>query len=187
MSRWFADSRGDAINGDRIVRAPSHRFLTPSPLACWFAGSRGDAANGPSRAIAATISGDEELHSYGLLVLSGCCLAKLWKVSKDGYPTQGDPAAPEELRPIPTAVTTSAAATLFATGKATTMSSPGTGRRQETPAASSAAVGRQSSTPGGFGGSPSTNRRRAVRSHEDGDLTPATSPLGRSKRRRPRR
>ncbi|KAI4970851.1 hypothetical protein ZWY2020_001765 [Hordeum vulgare] len=48
MARWFVDSRGDAINGDRVVRAPSHRFLTPSPLARWFDGSRGDAPNGPS-------------------------------------------------------------------------------------------------------------------------------------------
>ncbi|KAI5022353.1 hypothetical protein ZWY2020_059083 [Hordeum vulgare] len=43
----------------------------------------------------------EELHSYGLLVPPGCRLAKPWKVSKDGYPTQGDPATPEELRTHP--------------------------------------------------------------------------------------
>ncbi|KAI4989534.1 hypothetical protein ZWY2020_036851 [Hordeum vulgare] len=192
MARWFADSRGDAINGDRVVRAPSHRFLTPSPLACWFDGSRGDAANGPpvrptpeaahslrgsnagqlpcrlpfrrcaiySRRPAARrhtrrslllspalrcpappldalfssplpsivptmahfaggsssgagsapesnwpLSLDKpltaELHSYGLLVPPGCRLTKPWRVSKDRYPTQDDPATPEELRTHP--------------------------------------------------------------------------------------
>ncbi|KAI4978584.1 hypothetical protein ZWY2020_015337 [Hordeum vulgare] len=192
MARWFADSRGDAINDDRVVRAPSHRFLTPSPLARWFDGSQGDAANGPSvrrtpevaHSLRASNAGQlphrlpfrrcaiysrrpaarrhtrrslllspalrrptppldalfssllpsvvptiahftggssfgiggapesnwplsldkpltAELHSYGLLVPPGCRLAKPWSVSKDGYPTQDDPATPKELRTHP--------------------------------------------------------------------------------------
>ncbi|KAI4988360.1 hypothetical protein ZWY2020_029990 [Hordeum vulgare] len=43
LARWFAGSRGDAINGGRVVRAQLRRFLTPSPLAHWFDDSRGDA------------------------------------------------------------------------------------------------------------------------------------------------
>ncbi|KAI5005845.1 hypothetical protein ZWY2020_033088 [Hordeum vulgare] len=43
----------------------------------------------------------EELHSYGLLVLPGCRLAKPCRVSKDGYPTLDDPATPEPLRTHP--------------------------------------------------------------------------------------
>ncbi|KAI4982057.1 hypothetical protein ZWY2020_022549 [Hordeum vulgare] len=42
LARWFAGSRGDAINGDPVVRAQSRRFPRPSPLARWFDGSRGD-------------------------------------------------------------------------------------------------------------------------------------------------
>ncbi|KAI5017494.1 hypothetical protein ZWY2020_042382 [Hordeum vulgare] len=39
----------------------------------------------------------EELHRLGLLVPLGCRLAKPWRVSKDGYPTKGDPPTAEEL------------------------------------------------------------------------------------------
>ncbi|KAI4991542.1 hypothetical protein ZWY2020_039928 [Hordeum vulgare] len=40
----------------------------------------------------------EELHAYGLIVPPGCCLAKPWRICKDGYPTLDDPATPEQLR-----------------------------------------------------------------------------------------
>ncbi|KAI5004817.1 hypothetical protein ZWY2020_032060 [Hordeum vulgare] len=40
----------------------------------------------------------EELHRLGLLVPPGCRLAKPWWISKDGYPTKGDPPTAEELR-----------------------------------------------------------------------------------------
>ncbi|KAI4997377.1 hypothetical protein ZWY2020_052719 [Hordeum vulgare] len=37
----------------------------------------------------------EELYGYGLLVPSGCRLAKPWRICKDGYPTLDNPATPE--------------------------------------------------------------------------------------------
>ncbi|KAE8786655.1 hypothetical protein D1007_39474 [Hordeum vulgare] len=40
----------------------------------------------------------EELSRLGLLVPPGCRLAKPWRISKDGYPTKGDPETVEELR-----------------------------------------------------------------------------------------
>ncbi|KAI5008409.1 hypothetical protein ZWY2020_009457 [Hordeum vulgare] len=40
----------------------------------------------------------EELYRLRLLVPPGCRLAKPWRISKDGYPTKGDPATAEELR-----------------------------------------------------------------------------------------
>ncbi|KAI4999824.1 hypothetical protein ZWY2020_004413 [Hordeum vulgare] len=39
----------------------------------------------------------EELYRLGLLVPPGCRLVKQWRISKDGYPTKGDPATAEEL------------------------------------------------------------------------------------------
>ncbi|KAI5021804.1 hypothetical protein ZWY2020_058534 [Hordeum vulgare] len=40
----------------------------------------------------------EELYRFGLLVPPGCRLAKPWRINKDGFTTQGDPATAEELR-----------------------------------------------------------------------------------------
>ncbi|KAI4987185.1 hypothetical protein ZWY2020_019985 [Hordeum vulgare] len=40
----------------------------------------------------------EEFYRLRLLVPSGCRLAKPWRISKDGYPTKGDPPTAEELR-----------------------------------------------------------------------------------------
>ncbi|KAI4989055.1 hypothetical protein ZWY2020_036372 [Hordeum vulgare] len=40
----------------------------------------------------------EELHRLGLLVPPGCRLAKPWRISKDDYPTKGDPPTAKELR-----------------------------------------------------------------------------------------
>ncbi|KAI5008175.1 hypothetical protein ZWY2020_009223 [Hordeum vulgare] len=40
----------------------------------------------------------EELHRLGLLVPPGCRLAKPWRISKDAYPTKGNPPTAEELR-----------------------------------------------------------------------------------------
>ncbi|KAE8817985.1 hypothetical protein D1007_04343 [Hordeum vulgare] len=42
-------------------------------------------------------SATEELYRFGLLVPPGCHLAKPWRISKDGYVMQGDPATAEEL------------------------------------------------------------------------------------------
>ncbi|KAI5003382.1 hypothetical protein ZWY2020_030542 [Hordeum vulgare] len=46
----------------------------------------------------AAMPATEELYRYGLLVPPGCRLAKPWRINKDGYATQGDPATAEELR-----------------------------------------------------------------------------------------
>ncbi|KAI4988563.1 hypothetical protein ZWY2020_030193 [Hordeum vulgare] len=43
----------------------------------------------------------EELYGYGLLVSSGCRLAKPWRICKDGYPTLDNPATPEQVRVHP--------------------------------------------------------------------------------------
>ncbi|KAI4969667.1 hypothetical protein ZWY2020_000581 [Hordeum vulgare] len=43
----------------------------------------------------------QELYGFGLLVPSGCRLAKSWRICKDGYPTLDNPATPEQLRVHP--------------------------------------------------------------------------------------
>ncbi|KAE8788635.1 hypothetical protein D1007_37200 [Hordeum vulgare] len=43
----------------------------------------------------------QELYNFGLLVPSGCRLAKPWRICKDGYPALDNPATPEQLRVHP--------------------------------------------------------------------------------------
>ncbi|KAI4988544.1 hypothetical protein ZWY2020_030174 [Hordeum vulgare] len=43
----------------------------------------------------------QELYDFGLLVPSGCRLAKPWRICRDGYPTLDNPSTPEQLRVHP--------------------------------------------------------------------------------------
>nr|AAD46470.1 HV1PST [Hordeum vulgare] len=70
----------------------------------------------------------EELYRLGLLVPPGCRLVKPWRISKDGYPTKGDPATVEEFAPTAAVGITSAAVTPSGTARATTPSSRSSAR-----------------------------------------------------------